>query len=432
MKGSKFQLIVMGVCVLLAFIGVFVFAIYKKSSQTVKISITVWGTLERRQMDGFLSNLTVKNSEIDVTYAQKSAATFVNEYTNALALGQAPDAILLPHDILFSLKDKIVMIPSESYPVSTYRSTFIPESELFISPKSGLFALPFAVDPMVMYWNRDLFSNANIPLPPTTWEEFLTLPSLLTKRDNSLTINQSAVALGEYSNISNAKEIISLLILQAGSPITAASNGIYRPVLDQAIGNTSRAADSALSFYTMFADPVKQVYSWNRSLPLSKQYFTSNKLALYFGFASELPEIRSKNPNLNFDVALVPQAKAKSSATPKMTFGRLYGLAISRSAANPGNVLSAIASLTTQPAQSAWAMASGLPSVRRDTLSVNPTAQGSAVFTTSALLARGWYDPNSVSTEAIFRKMVENITSGRKQIGDAIGGAQSELQILMR
>ena len=47
---------------------------------------------------------------------------------------------------------------------------------------------------------------------------------------------------------------------------------------------------------------------------------------MYFGFASGLPDLRLKNPNLNFDVAM-PQTK---DYTKNITFGRMVGLAIPR------------------------------------------------------------------------------------------------------
>ncbi len=39
----------------------------------------------------------------------------------------------------------------------------------------------------------------------------------------------------------------------------------------------------------------------------SKNMFLAGDLALYFGFASELDDLKNKNPNLNFDVTLFPQ-----------------------------------------------------------------------------------------------------------------------------
>ncbi len=41
-------------------------------------------------------------------------------------------------------------------------------------------------------------------------------------------------------------------------------------------------------------------------MPNSLDYFLSGRLGTYFGFASETPKIRFKNPNLDFDVAEIP------------------------------------------------------------------------------------------------------------------------------
>jgi hypothetical protein len=41
----------------------------------------------------------------------------------------------------------------------------------------------------------------------------------------------------------------------------------------------------ALSFYTDFANPAKEVYSWNETLDNSIDMFVSNRLAMMFGYA---------------------------------------------------------------------------------------------------------------------------------------------------
>jgi hypothetical protein len=50
-------------------------------------------------------------------------------------------------------------------------------------------------------------------------------------------------------------------------------------------------------------------------MPNSLDYFLSGRLATYFGFVSEAPRIRFKNPNLNFDVAEIPSVEKLDNKT---------------------------------------------------------------------------------------------------------------------
>ena len=53
--------------------------------------------------------------------------------------------------------------------------------------------------------------------------------------------------------------------------------------------------------------------------------FAKGALAMYFGYASEMSEIKNRNPHLNFDLAEVPQIKGDKSKT---SFAKIYALAI--------------------------------------------------------------------------------------------------------
>ena len=48
---------------------------------------------------------------------------------------------------------------------------------------------------------------------------------------------------------------------------------------------------SVLTYYTDFANPLKSVYSWNRSFSSSRDAFLAQNLAVYFGPGSEIEYI---------------------------------------------------------------------------------------------------------------------------------------------
>jgi ABC-type glycerol-3-phosphate transport system substrate-binding protein len=424
---SKFQTVLIGLFIFLAVAGLLVFSLFKTSASKNSISIVIWGTLDTNQVTSYVNGALdkAKADDVHITYVRKRTETFDQDFIEALASGKGPDAILLGQDSLIKNKDKFVTIPYSSLSEQDFKKSFIQEAELYLGT-NGTLALPFSVDPLVMYWNRDLFSNANVALPPTTWDQFTALASQLTKRDGALNITQSALALGEYRNITHAKDILSLLIMQTGNSIIATQQNQLKPIL------TSGKTVAALSFYTQFANPVKNAYSWNRSLLESKNLFLANKLGIYFGYASELSEIKEKNPNLNFGVATIPQTKAEQgSAQVTMTFGTMNGLSIVKGRGDPIKTLQALILITSKNALTSWSKISGLPSVRRDVNSANPNSEASQVFAKSALWSRAWLDPNKQGSNTIFQTMVENVTSGRLGNDEAVALAQTQMQSLI-
>ena len=426
---SNFRLILTAIFAIFIVIGIIMFSLFRGGAGGGTVdSITVWGIIPESVFIKYIESVNSnKDARISVNYVEKEDDFFDKEFIEALAKGAGPDAILLPQDKILRHQDKIYPIPYGSLSERAFKDAFIEESELYLS-SDGIIALPLSIDPLVMYWNRDIFTDALLPQPPAYWDEFFSLVSKITEVDSSLNIGRSAVSFGEFTNVSNAKEIISLLILQAGNPIVKIDNDRPITVLKDKIGFAIPPSEAALRFYTEFSNPSKKSYSWNRSLPLSRQYFLSGDLAVYFGFASELNDIKMKNPNLNFDAAVVPQRR---EAKKKTTFGRIQGFALVKSSKKLSSAFNAISTLANKDNISLWSKASGLPPVRRDLLAIGAADPVVSTFYTSAIISKGWLDPDKEATKTIFQNMVESIVSGKSMLGEAVMRADSEIQNLL-
>jgi len=180
---------------------------------------------------------------------------------------------------------------------------------------------------------------------------------------------------------------------------------------------------SPISFFTRSVDPSNTDYSWNRSWPDSKSAFLSGKLATYFGLASEISDIRAKNPNLNFDVTYFPQFQ---SSQVQSTLGRIYGAAVLKTSPNPSNALAAALALASQDSVNTWVSLTNLPPVRKD-VGVPSSDPFMAVFRNSAVIAKGWLDPNRLFTGPTFKEMSDSSVAGQMKIHDAISRAAGEL-----
>lgn len=413
-------MILTGIFVAFIVVGVILFAGFQGNNQSVIGSVVIWGTLDKSLMSEFFNELRNKNDSFkNVSYVQISEDNFDQQLAEALSSGKGPDVFILPQHSILRHEDKIITVPYDSYSLRDFKNKFIEEGELYLN-NEGIVAFPLIIDPLVMYWNRDIFSNVGIAIPPKTWEEFFSLSHKITKKDDNLNIFRSAVSFGEFKNVAHAKEIISMLVMQTGNSITQRSGNRIDVSLD------SESTEEAIDFFTQFSNPVKSVYTWNRSLPSSEKYFISGDLALYFGFASELEGLQKKNPNLNFDVTNVPQTTSGSGAT----FGSMYALAITKSSQNMASAFNVVKMMVDEDSLASLSDLSNLPPVSRNLLSKETNDPYLEIFNNSALLSKAWLDPNNSETNPIFSEMIESVISGRKTIKNAVQSANAEINEL--
>jgi maltose-binding protein MalE len=264
--------------------------------------------------------------------------------------------------------------------------------------------------------------------PPAYWDDFQNLVPLLNKKNNDGQITQSAVALGQFSNISYALVILATLFMQTGNPIIAEKNSSFYSALNASTGANTSNLSSVLSFYTSFADPLKNVYSWNEALPNSQDFFSADNLAFYFGYASELETLVNKNPNLDLAVAPVPQIK---NSNFKLTSAHVIGVAVSSFSKNLNTAVTAASLMAGSDFASKFSAATLTPPARRDLLAVKQTDAFFPIFYDSALYAKSWLDPSPADTDNIFRTMVENVLSSNMSVDSSVRDADSKLSLLL-
>jgi len=425
---SKFQIILIAFFAVFIVLGVMAFSLYR-GSRNENIAVIVWGDISSQDFNLLLNTAAINQDRMfNVSYVEKSSETIDAEFTEALAQGVGPDLIILTQDKLWKNKAKLLPISYSKISERDFRATFIEEGELFLG-ETGISALPLSLDPLVLYYNRDLLSAAGQAQQMRYWDEIYAAATNLSKRDAAGNLVSSVMALGEARNIPHAKDILSLLLLQAGTPITGFINKELRSRMSDNFDLLVSPGETALDFYTQFSNPAKVYYSWNRSLIDAQTHFTSGDSAYYLGFASELRVLKNKNPILNFGVSTVPQSRVSGKT---ITFGRLRAVAIPRGSPNPDKALTLATKLISKETALALSKILALPPARRDLLSVRPTDAIFPVFYDAALQSKGWLDPDIMATDTIIREAIESVTSGRARTVEAINKANQEMEALIK
>ncbi|HUQ30213.1 MAG TPA: extracellular solute-binding protein [Candidatus Paceibacterota bacterium] len=427
MKISLFQGIIMGVFAVGALIGIFVFATFDSNSGSVGASIgtvTIWGVVPRADVSNALKEITATDKSLEhVSYVQHDIATFKNDLAAAIATGSGPDLLLISQEQLFSLRNFIQTIPDATLPARTFQSSFVGEAQLFRTT-TEVYGVPVLVDPLVMYYNRSTLTSNGIATPPSTWEAITGLIPKITTKTPAGRITRALTALGSYDNVYDARGILSALFLQTGVSMSVPS-----------VNNTRRAAlagtagEAVLRFYTQFADPTKVSYTWDASLSSSRQTFLIGDLALYFGYASEAAFIRAASPNLDFDVAPLPQP---ATATNKSTYGLVYALVRARGTDNPTGALNAALYLAGSSGQPSLSSNTGLAPTSLVTINAGTSDPTLAIAYRSALYAKGWLSPDPNDTDRVFSAMIQGVTSGGLDLRAALASAERSLNALFQ
>lgn len=409
---------------LFVFLGVLIFSGAIKlpergADQTVATgTIKIWGTIPKKQFNSAINYLNGKNPNVILSYVEKDPLTYRTDLLNAFAFGGLPDIFLLSQDLIAAYEDKVITIPFTNFPERTYNDTYVRAAELFKTPE-GFLGFPVFSDPLVMYYNQDLLEAAGYVAPPKYWKDLFDYVPKLTVKNDALQVIRSGVALGEFKNVTNAKEIFLAMNLQLGNQVVVRDieKDSFVSVFDQPSDVSGKPAVQSLEFYNTFSNPVETVYSWNKSKAASEDAFVAGDLAIYFGLASELSDIRAKNPNLNFDVAAIPQVEELPTRT---TYADVYALAIPKTSANAQAALSLSAELANGADTLAIVGSSGFAPLRRDLITVPQSGTTNAVFYQAALNARSWFDPNDNETNKLFESMVEDVISGLVNAEDSI------------
>jgi maltose-binding protein MalE len=434
MKITLFKGILLGIFGIGALVGLFVFATYtsNNSGKSTVGTVVVWGTLPLAGIQATLTAAAQTDAALKgVSYVQKDPSTLSADLAAAIATGAAPDLILASQEELHALAKFITPISSGTLSTRTFTSTFVEGGGIFAAPDgAGYYGVPFLIDPLVLFSNRSILSSSGIARPPATWEALTGLVPKVALLTPSRQITRGLIALGSYSNVHDARGILSSLFLQQGVPLSSYSAGGN---LSADLGATTASGvppgPAVLGFYTQFADSSKVSYTWNTSLADSQQAFLAGDLALYLGYASEARYLRSANPNLDFDVAPLPQP---ATATVKSAYGLIYALMIPRGAKNAAGAFQAAVLLTNSAEQIAAASNTGLAPATLTQLTTAPADPIAAVAYAEALYARGWLSPAPVDTDSIFSGMITDVISGRSTLETALVSAERSLSSLLQ
>ena len=271
--------------------------IYDLNGQKVTVSIN-YTKKELGSYEKEMSDLKQKNNEPNIFMIDNN---WLERYVEQLEPLNENNAYAKEYEII--QYDKI----GELFPVEIIR-------DLFYDNK--LYGLPFYSDSLALYYNKDLLKNAEIETPPATWQEFNLAIRKLTEVNRKNEIVQAGAALGCGENINRSSDILALLMLQGGTKIIDTEKNIdfnQEIEVNTLDGPEKRTpGEQAILFYTDFANPKKEIYTWNKDQNGSLRAFANGEVALLISYGYQMKNLMALNPDLNYGVSPMPQLENSS------------------------------------------------------------------------------------------------------------------------
>lgn len=397
------------------------------------VTLQFWGVFDTPEMyEGAIRGFKALRPDVTIVYKQLNYDNYQRELINAFATGTGPDIFLMHHTWLPKYKNLIQPMPlpatEEEKPIMTtqeFKSQFVDVTAADLVEDDRIFGMPLYVDTLGLYYNRDIFNGEGISAPPKTYEDFNALVGQLTKLDFNGNIERAGASIGTAQNINRSTDILMMLMLQSGVKMNA-ENSTRANFNDS---DTQDAAQTALQYYTDFANPKKQVYTWNPQQQYSIDAFINGNATMMFNYSHHIKTIRDKSARFNFSVAPVPQI---SNAQFGVTYANYWAPTVAKSSKSGKTAWEFLAYLGSPSGAASYINLSGRPSARKDFIEQQRSDPDLGPFAVQALSARSWRQLDNVAIEKIFAEMIEDINFDRSNYEDALSKAQNEINLISR
>lgn len=346
-------------------------------------------TLHNTWMGEWQPRLLPVPSVMTVPYIELQGAIKKEKVT---VLRQVPGITIrqLANDFVDAVSDDAVLMTEQEDP----RAPLVPR----------IYGLPLFVDTMALCYNKDLLNRAGIPEPAEDWRTFQEHAKIMTKLDEVGTIIESAAAIGTADNVERSSDMLALLMMQNGAQMVS-EDGVatfdrYPPEL---AGRPYPPGAEALIFYTDFANPTKEVYTWNDKMPDSFSAFVSGQTAYFFGYSYHLEQIRLSNPDLNFGIANFPQIEGNAP----INSANYWLEVVSDKTEHPDEAWEFIQYITAAAQAQTYLQATKRPTALRGLINSQLEDLDLSVFASQLPNARSWYKgTDAPAIEEAFDEMI--------------------------
>lgn len=270
------------------------------AQEKVKLRLATWaGADESKELQAVLDKINAKSTTFEIVH-EPAPADYYTKVQTMFAGNTAPDLLWLSQEYiapyaskgaLMDLTDRLAKDTRGAAKLDDYFPMVLESAKL----NGKTYGLPWIAQPVIVYYNKALFAEKNVPLPTNdwTWDQFLDAAKKLTDKSK-----------GIYGTAFNGWPPVHMFIWQAGGEVIA-------PDLKSSPVDSPEAL-KGLEFY------AKVIYNEEYAAPrnvLNEQgfaeMFKKGKVAMFFGGATDDLD---RVPGLDVGTVVVPKGP-KSQTT---------------------------------------------------------------------------------------------------------------------
>lgn len=403
----------------------------KKGGSGQPVVLKIWKPFaDSGQMQPLFTAYQALHPNVQFEYTDKNIDNYESDLLDALASGNGPDIFSINNSWLPKYIDKVTPAPDKTFTLKDYKDAYVDVVVHDFTKDNKVYGTALSVDSLALYYNKDILGTAGIATPPKTWDELAVDSRKITKQDQTGYFIRSGVAMGTNSNVYHAPDILYLLMLQDGA-IPWSADGL-NPTFAQSVkknGNYVNPGQEALNFYTSFANPNSANYTWNQRSDYSIDAFANGRAAMLYGYGFVRDLVVAKSPNLNFDVAPVPQQNLDD---PAVNYASYFGEVVNKQSKNADWAWDFLKFATSKNSLDKFYAKNKQASSRKDLIEQQINDPDIGVFAHANLTAKSFYKPDEAKQDAIFAAMIDNVVLKGMKVSDALGQAQQQAQTLSR
>jgi len=419
-----------------------------------EVDLTIWRVFD--DADSFESIITAYETmhpNVSIEYKKLRYDEYPTELVRAFAAGQGPDIFSVHNtwigeymDLMQPMPSSVTVTNQETQGTVSRKVVYVQKQNPTMSVReleskyveqvasdvvrdyqatdksdveSRIFGLPLSVDSMVLFYNKDLLDAAGIATPPATWTEFQADVIKLTKYDSKGEVTQSGAAMGLGDNVERSADILSLLMMQNGTAMTDERGRVAFNVVPEGLADDVNPGLDAVRFYTDFANPTKEVYTWNGSYTNSFEAFTTGQTAMMLGYSYYMPLIRTAAPKLNWSMSSVPQVEGRV-----VNYANYWVESVAKSTKNANYAWDFLLFAASEEQVQSYLASANKPTALRALIGNELEDAEMGIFAEQTLTAKSWYKGNDINaTEEALRALITQVLDGTVEPEKAITSA---------
>lgn len=257
------------------------------STTSLDLLVPTYSDGTKALWEGVIEDFEAENEGIDVVLQVESWENLESVLQTKIQAGEAPD--IYNGGPFSGFADEGLLYPAEEVAgedtLADFQESFA-ENETFEGTQYGL---PLIASVRALFYNQDLFDQAGIEAPPTTWDE---LYDAATKISDTGTPGYGMPLGSEEA--------------QGESLIWFAGNGGGFGDESSITVNSPENVEAAAFMKKMIADGVTQPDPGATQRTPMINVFVQGQIGMVYGLPQTVGQIEESNPDLNYGVASVP------------------------------------------------------------------------------------------------------------------------------